>query len=649
MLPYQGVTVGIQPHSAPVHSSYFHEQDKYGQYVYGYASGLHAKDEMKTADGVTRGGYSYIDANGILQTVQYISDPIHGFRVTATNIPRDLPEVALAKAQHYHAYQNIKAEHAYIAAVQRANSPVALSPLPPQNSIVVPVSAANIAPIPETKIAPIPYVPQSVHYIPIPVSSQYHEQDKLGQYTYGYTEPLGSKSESKTADGITRGGYSYIDANGILQSVQYISDPVNGFRVQATNLPEAPVVTLVGPKVTTSVVGPKDQNTIVSSGINAVPINPIVVQDNIPIATSEIHAVPAHPQAGFPVLSPEYHGYQPIPSGNRYVNPVILSDTNAYISERGDQPILTNPPVLTEAEYSIHSNRNNPILTQPPALTNPIHTIPFPSNGRIVTHDNVLANTHTESITNLNIQQPVNNPNISPEIVYQEQYIPNADPNYGNIPPQALLPPSSHQILNPGNPQLSYEALNPQPVLNQPAGQFNLQAQQIQDIQQPINSGQINVKPQLFSPLNQPVNIPSGPNNHLINNASPNYQIPINPRPNVGSEAISKDLINSGVINQQGGGIYGGQGAFLRGNEQPYGSITGEGSPALFASSQGHVQQVSQTPVNAVRPQQQASYERGDSAAPSNERIVGSGYEIQGPTGNPNVQVSGYYTSDIEY
>jgi hypothetical protein len=73
-----------------------------------------------------------------------------------------------------------------------------------------------------------------------PVSSQYHAQDELGQYSYGYAGGPSAKSESKTADGITRGAYSYVDANGILQQVQYVSDPVNGFRVSATNLPVAP-------------------------------------------------------------------------------------------------------------------------------------------------------------------------------------------------------------------------------------------------------------------------------------------------------------------------------------------------------------------------------------------------------------------------
>lgn len=50
----------------------------------------------------------------------------------------------------------------------------------------------------------------------------------------------------KTLDGVTRGSYSYIDANSQLQTVNYVSDAL-GFRVAATNLPLAPVDTNVAP------------------------------------------------------------------------------------------------------------------------------------------------------------------------------------------------------------------------------------------------------------------------------------------------------------------------------------------------------------------------------------------------------------------
>merc|ERR1712042_189909 len=67
-------------------------------------------------------------------------------------------------------------------------------------------------------------------------NSQYHAQDDIGQFNYGYSNPLSTKQELKTADGVTRGSYSYVDANGIVQTVNYLSDAA-GFRVAATNLP----------------------------------------------------------------------------------------------------------------------------------------------------------------------------------------------------------------------------------------------------------------------------------------------------------------------------------------------------------------------------------------------------------------------------
>lgn len=79
---------------------------------------------------------------------------------------------------------------------------------------------------------------------PGPVLSQHHSQDSLGQYAYGYNGGSSAKEEIRTFDGITRGSYSYIDANNILQTVEYTADPINGFRAAATNLPRAPVAAI---------------------------------------------------------------------------------------------------------------------------------------------------------------------------------------------------------------------------------------------------------------------------------------------------------------------------------------------------------------------------------------------------------------------
>merc|ERR1711962_212261 len=116
---------------APAPSHQFHAQDEFGQFSFGYAGGPSAKTEARNAYGVTTGSYQYVDANGILQTVNYISDDINGFRVQGTNLPvnglaapvfegvqaaqiADTQEVIDAKAAFAEAYA---AQEAAVAAV----------------------------------------------------------------------------------------------------------------------------------------------------------------------------------------------------------------------------------------------------------------------------------------------------------------------------------------------------------------------------------------------------------------------------------------------------------------------------------------------------------------------------------------------------
>ncbi|XP_043215916.1 uncharacterized protein LOC122378665 [Amphibalanus amphitrite] len=101
--------------------------------------------------------------------------------------------------------------------------------------------------------APLTYsaAPAPVTYSAVPaasVSSQYHAQDELGQFNYGYADGLSSKNEYRRFDGATVGSYSYLDANGKVQTVSYTADDVNGFRVTATNLPVAPKDELKAPE-----------------------------------------------------------------------------------------------------------------------------------------------------------------------------------------------------------------------------------------------------------------------------------------------------------------------------------------------------------------------------------------------------------------
>jgi hypothetical protein len=84
---------------------------------------------------------------------------------------------------------------------------------------VLPGYAAQYAPVYQPYAASYGYYsnPAYVGATGAVTHSQYHAQDEIGQYNYGYTAADSSKSEVKTADGIVHGTYSYVDANGILQ------------------------------------------------------------------------------------------------------------------------------------------------------------------------------------------------------------------------------------------------------------------------------------------------------------------------------------------------------------------------------------------------------------------------------------------------
>merc|ERR1712055_191942 len=74
-----------------------------------------------------------------------------------------------------------------------------------------------------------------------PLSQQFHSQDEFTNFAHGYSNINSAKHEQGNAAlGLVSGSYSYVDANGQLQTTNYQADAL-GFRVQATNLPVAPV------------------------------------------------------------------------------------------------------------------------------------------------------------------------------------------------------------------------------------------------------------------------------------------------------------------------------------------------------------------------------------------------------------------------
>ncbi|XP_037092782.1 adult-specific rigid cuticular protein 15.5-like [Pollicipes pollicipes] len=189
-----------------------HAQDELGQYQFGYASHNSARKEVKTADGVVRGSYSYVDSFGIPQKVSYVADAL-GFRAAATNLPAMLATKAMMAP----------------AAVMAPKAMMAPMPMMARRTMMAPIPM--MAPMAMRSAMALP--------MPAAASKQHHVQDEWGQYSYGYASPNSAKKEIKSADGVVRGSYSYVDSFGIPQKVKYVADAL-GFRVAATNLPVAP-------------------------------------------------------------------------------------------------------------------------------------------------------------------------------------------------------------------------------------------------------------------------------------------------------------------------------------------------------------------------------------------------------------------------
>ncbi|KAE8752293.1 hypothetical protein FOCC_FOCC001086 [Frankliniella occidentalis] len=186
--------------------------------------------------------------------------PVH---VAALPAPvSDTYEVAAAKAQHYAAHAEARARNG--DGLLLAGAPIAAP---------VAVAAAPVA-----VAAPV--------VAGAGLQSQYHAQDELGQYSYGYAGGLSAKNEAKTADGITRGSYSYVDAHGLVQSRSYVSDPINGFRVAASDLPVGPAPVAAAAPV--AIAAP------VAAAPIAVPA-PIAAPIAAPVAAPIAVAAPAAP------------------------------------------------------------------------------------------------------------------------------------------------------------------------------------------------------------------------------------------------------------------------------------------------------------------------------------------------------------------
>ncbi|XP_055622334.1 cuticle protein 6-like [Toxorhynchites rutilus septentrionalis] len=131
------------------------------------------------------------------------------------------------------------------------------------------------------------------------VTSQFHSHDGTGGYSYGYSDPNSQKMEAKDAHGVTHGEYSYVDANGLVQTVKYIADPKHGFQVVGTNLPQTPSHALHKRSVYTAPASyvPFGYYASEQKSWNG-PIHIPVIEKGVPVETPEVkHAKAAHAAA----------------------------------------------------------------------------------------------------------------------------------------------------------------------------------------------------------------------------------------------------------------------------------------------------------------------------------------------------------------
>merc|ERR1719362_1942406 len=229
-----------------------------------------------------------------------------------------------------------------------AHAPVAYyAPTHAYAQAAVPVSA------PEATVVPVA--------APAPTHSQFHAQDEAGGYNYGYATPTSSKQEFRTPDGVVQGTYSYFDANGVVQTVNYVSD-AEGFKVAATNLPKAPAAVaevatepIVAPALsvyvepTPTVAEEKTVEVEYDDSSDDMEVIAPVVANTVPyVAAPVVNTVPYVPYA-----SPYAYGYAPhqgyyqAPATPAYVHAApVHQPTNYYAPGYYQAPVA---PVVAPA------------------------------------------------------------------------------------------------------------------------------------------------------------------------------------------------------------------------------------------------------------------------------------------------------------
>jgi len=87
----------------------YRSQDEAGQYNFYHWGGPNTRVEVKDLSGVVSGSFAYINPDGDVQFRKYAAGPVHGFKVAASDLPVDTPEVAMVKKANEDLMDGIRA------------------------------------------------------------------------------------------------------------------------------------------------------------------------------------------------------------------------------------------------------------------------------------------------------------------------------------------------------------------------------------------------------------------------------------------------------------------------------------------------------------------------------------------------------------
>jgi len=211
--------------------------------------------------------------------------------------------------------------------------------LPYAAAAPAPVVAA--APAPVAAAAPVVAAPAYAAYAPYyHPGSQFHAQDGLGNLNYGYAN-INSNAHvvGNTYGGVT-GAYSYVDANGKLQQVEYVADAA-GFRTADSRLPVAPVYDGVAPTF--------NPEPLVAPTFNP---EPLVAPVFTGVAPEPVQDTPEVAEAKAAHLALLEAANAPAERKRRDADAAVIGGSSRIIS--APTPLIHNPPVLPHAAYLAH-------------------------------------------------------------------------------------------------------------------------------------------------------------------------------------------------------------------------------------------------------------------------------------------------------